>query len=452
MLKDTTTAKNHLLTRLALVATMSKELSSSIESSSSTGDSYPPRDSEINFKDCLKPSCHLRRVNNKGAILVTIWSYLVVSMYNYVTLIASTYVSDATQLALFVVIGLTIPLAGWAGDVRFGRYKVLSCSLWVMWITSMVLAVTLTVAEFTEFRYKEIPITTSLVVLAISYGGFQANVLQFGIDQLHDASASQLKSFVAWYSWTFIACGLLVSYMSTCVQNKLALQLMITFNLTLSLILNLLLNKVLIKEPSTQNPIKLVYRVVCYAIKHKYPRQRSAFTYCEDNVPSRIDFGKSKYGGPFTTEQVEDVKTLFRVVLMLLVGCAAYSISCEGHFSKLMVNDFFKNDCIHRSLGECSLDFVTTGVYFIGGTVMVPLHELVVNSLFHKCLPDLQSTHKFINGAILRIGKLVILLTLVTVARHNYQSTSDGRGSLPCLFHGSVGYLGTYVDYRWTAL
>ncbi len=40
------------------------------------------------------------------------------------------------------------------------------------------------------------------------------------------------------------------------------------------------------------------------------------FTYWEDSFPSRIDLGKMKYGGPFTTEQVEDVKTLFQVLFI----------------------------------------------------------------------------------------------------------------------------------------
>ena len=50
----------------------------------------------------------------------------------------------------------------------------------------------------------------------------------------------------------------------------------------------------LIKEPVMQNPFKLMYQVIKYAIKNKQPRCRSAFTYCEDDPPSRIDFGKNK--------------------------------------------------------------------------------------------------------------------------------------------------------------
>ena len=84
--------------------------------------------------------------------------------------------------------------------------------------------------------------------------------------------------------------------------------LLITICLTLVVSTNYLFSNRLIKEPVTQNPFKLIYKVVRYAIKTKHPRQRSAFTYWEDDPPSRMDFGKIKYGGPFTTEQVEDVK------------------------------------------------------------------------------------------------------------------------------------------------
>ena len=60
-------------------------------------------------------------------------------------------------------------------------------------------------------------------------------------------------------------------------------------------------------------------KVIKFAIVTKHPRCKSAFTYCEDELPSRIDFGKSKYGGPFTTEQVEDVKTLLRLLPLILI-------------------------------------------------------------------------------------------------------------------------------------
>ena len=53
-----------------------------------------------------------------------------------------------------------------------------------------------------------------------------------------------------------------------------------------------------------------------FAAKHKAPVNRSALTYWEEDIPSRVDLGKSKYGGPFATEQVEDVKTFFKLMVV----------------------------------------------------------------------------------------------------------------------------------------
>ena len=70
-------------------------------------------------------------------------------------------------------------------------------------------------------------------------------------------------------------------------------------------------------EPGGFNPYKLVYRVTKFARQHKIPVQRSAFTYCEDELPSGLDLGKEKYGGCFTTEQVEDVKAFYGILKVL---------------------------------------------------------------------------------------------------------------------------------------
>ena len=74
----------------------------------------------------------------------------------------------------------------------------------------------------------------------------------------------------------------------------------------------------LIMEPQCQNPFKLVYDVIRFASKHKRPIYRSALTYWDDRRPSRIDLGKSKYGGPFSTEEVESVKSFIAITGVLL--------------------------------------------------------------------------------------------------------------------------------------
>ena len=65
-----------------------------------------------------------------------------------------------------------------------------------------------------------------------------------------------------------------------------------------------------------ENPLKQIYNVFSYAVRNKYPRRRSAATYGE--MPSRFDLAKSRYGGPYSTEYVEDVKTFCRICLLFL--------------------------------------------------------------------------------------------------------------------------------------
>ena len=45
-------------------------------------------------------------------------------------------------------------------------------------------------------------------------------------------------------------------------------------------------------KPQFSNPIKYIAKVLNYARKHKYPEQRSALTYWEEDYPLRIDLGK----------------------------------------------------------------------------------------------------------------------------------------------------------------
>jgi peptide/histidine transporter 3/4 len=225
----------------------------------------------------------------------------------------------------------------------------------------------------------------------------------------------------------------------------------VCLKLTIAISLGILYNNVLIKEPVTQNPFKIVYGVIKYAMKHKSPRLRSAFTYTgEEELPSRIDFGKSKYGGPFTTEQVEDVKTLFRVVLVFGLGCAFFGMTAEER----SISNNLKNIFI-RALSHTP-EYVFDNFYSITGLVLVPLYEIVVHPLFRSYLPIIQSHMKFFIGFTLRIIRDVIMLALMTYACHHYAHiTPSSNATLSCIFNqprDSPNYLSDTLDYRWIIL
>ncbi len=125
------------------------------------------------------------------------------------------------------------------------------------------------------------------------------------------------------------------------------------------LILDFLLAKTwLIIEPKSPQSLKTIYRVLKFAAK---PLNRSALTYWEEDVPSRMDLGKSKYGGPFTTEQVEDVKTMHLTFVCLtqwLLGC---SLALFHPVTGVYPPDW--NDYVSRLsvLVRCGMVCVTSG-------------------------------------------------------------------------------------------
>ncbi len=164
------------------------------------------------------------------------------------------------------------------------------------------------------------------IAINISFIGFNANIIQFGMDQLHDSPAEHQSLFIYWYVWIYYIVQLIM------VQPWNMLNIESITSSTLSAILGVgpcIMVIVLmciahrnknwfLNIPARINPYKLVYKVTHFAKQHKVPVQRSAFTYCEDEIPTGLDLAKTKYGGPHTTEDVENVKAFYGILKILL--------------------------------------------------------------------------------------------------------------------------------------
>ena len=434
--------------------------------------SNPSQPDNITFKEYLQVRCRIsyrvRKLKTKGAILVLIWSFMVMNVCYYLlnSLLVSSY--DSVTPSVVTIIGVTLPIAGWLADVRFGRYRVMLCSIWTMWISSVLLTTVYVVFSLIEFNhsslmYKGLTISV-VIILAFGLGGFQAIVIQFEIDQLNDASTTEITSFVAWYTWTLVSSNVVSSFinMLTCMYLKYNLMgpLVIAMCLTVVVSTNYLFSNQLIKEPVTQNPFKLVYKVVRYAIKTKRPRQRSAFTYWEDDPPSRMDFGKVKYGGPFTTEQVEDVKILIKIlgVVFIVSFLASLKLNFDLHTTSILLGEHYimENDgtfyhCFHNNF----LANVNTNI----GLLLVPLKEFLIYPLFYRCI-SIKIRWKILLGILFELAGFIVLIILITYARSKYtelKSTSHPHNyTLQCLLNfdekSSSLINDNIIDYRWSVL
>ena len=226
-----------------------------------------------------------------------------------------------------------------------------------------------------------------LHVFYIGIVSFSANVVQFGMDQLYDSPGDDRTLFIHWFVWVKYAnrvpICLVLSFAYKFPKSEpftnyygvtgyFLLTLAVSMALVITLFLAQYRKRWFLIEPGQYNPYKLVYRVSKYARRHKTPVHRSAFTYCEDEVPMGLDLGKEKYGGPFTTEQVEDVKTFYGIIKVILsawlVQVASYS------FVPVTISSAPAMDC-------------NATAYVDSISAVLNDHALLWNSLVTVCIP-----------------------------------------------------------------
>ena len=134
------------------------------------------------------------------------------------------------------------------------------------------------------------------------------------------------------------------------------------------------------------NPIRKVFDILSYAWKHKYPQQRSAFTYWENTLPSRIDLGKNKYGGPYTFEEVEDTKTFLRLILFI-ISLFGYFFRSNIHsgVSLITMNQGCSNSWLWPLLSNP--EHIPQIIALIG----IPVYQLLLRKRISHYLPNLMT-------------------------------------------------------------
>ena len=445
-------------------------------------------DNQNVLKSCCKAVLNrykIRRVTNKGAVLVLILSfmatcllYLLISVnYNNIVPNCNNYNSKYNDhILLLSVLSYLVStsIAGLLADTFIGRYKVIRCSVWMMWIF-MILATVSVIANCTvvdtyyhNHIIMETILTVTLSVAGIGLGGFQANIIQFGLDQLHDASTTEITSFTIWYTGTITSAGI-VNFIMSCLNDyyKLFAYFFVCLGLTVAVLIITCCNHHFVKEPPTKNPFKLIFKVVKFAIKNKRPQSRSAFTYCEDDLPSRIDFGKSKYGGPFTTEEVEDVKTFLRMLpiittfaLVICVLILNYHLDDTLSIKLFGLHDGvqYKSSSQFKLIGSLSKCYteesLTTNSSFVVPLLIV-LNETLLYPVFHRykiCLPRIKSLSLVIIGIFLQTLRIVSLMVFDVLSRQLYLNQNGHNATIHCILNEKSVILQNLLSPHWLVI
>ena len=374
---------------------------------------------------------------SKGAVIALLWCFCAFFVYSFLQL--SDFIKPPTSTSTLPVSSniilaggiLLYPIFGWLADVHFGRYNTIKWSLRLLWFVS-VLFCSFFIVESVFFWDSSVVKSIWMILYianALCLGGMLSNVIQFGIDQLADASSDEITSFLRWFCWVFFLSSSIVDFCLACIcdQYKSAALLILPACLSFALCIDFFFNGLLTKEHTFKNSLTLIFRVLKYAIKNKYPRQRSAFAYWDSQRCSRIDLGKSEFGGPFSTDEVESVKTFWHIVSVIVAGTLFVGLimSIDSVRHKMMyhlqdVNYVQRNKsigCDYAYMRSCYQRnaVVQSGEVFL--VIFIPLFEFIIYPIFKRAF-NISILQKVCFGLVFSIFGVIWFICLEVVGHH----------------------------------
>ena len=382
-------------------------------------------------------------VDSKGALLVLLWSTMMCIYQHFIiNYVAYDSLIDTINLdsiyfapdALYNMILPTYVVIGLVADICVGRYKIIVASIYCAFIGWIALCVSFYVThKYVHFTL----VTVGYLISSIGAAGIKCIAIPFNIDQMIGASADELSTIIYWHCFGYPLAISLAGISNSFITNKVYQQsigiCVSGVAITIVMVTYYLLRHHLDTTPLLTNPVKLIVKVLNYARKNKYPRHRSALTYWEESAPSRLDLGKDKYGGPFTEEEVEDVKTFFRYI-PLLVCLFGYSVA-------FIVLPYFNSIRTRGKKIYSSMPY-SESITYLTISILLVAYKVV----FSKCC------YKYVPSMLKRIGLglcllLLCVIILVAMDLQNYNTANNCT-----LTYVNIVYDGTNTFYILASL
>ena len=343
---------------------------------------------------------------------------------------------------LQLILQILTPLFGWIADAWIGRYKVILYSMLVSLLGSIILNVGIIISNYPSLNVIAIVLLyISDFVNSLGFMAFVANSLPFITDQMIGASGDELSAAVDWYYWIYWLSAPIPPIVHCYIDESttvIVLVFLFSTGISLSLSSIFLCKHWLMTEPEITNPIQHIISVLDFARKNKYPRNRSALTYWEENFPSRLDLGKEKYGGPFTEEGVENVKTFLMLIPLIFVissGGLAIHVDNSQYYhmkkhTKHFVQCFLSDEDVIRNLIVA---------------IVIPFFHLILKPIFFRYM------HRISLSILKLIGLGFVLyltgcfgLSVIELIGHRMNP------NVTCLFDEPVSVIP--IDYDWALL
>ena len=376
---------------------------------------------------------------SKGALLVLLWAIII--LLAFYTLLYSFMSLPLTSIHYIIWDGenaitffIFFPLFGYLGE-RIPRYRLLAVGVTLIIISYIVdLPLTIVISSLQLHPnvsfYIYVVYVIAMLPALMGYGLVITNIIQFGVAQLQFAPSGHFAAFARWSTCVFFATVALpqIIIFSVLATNdnlyKYSLPTMQGVIVIFLSILTFITKRHFVFEfPSRIDAVKQIWQVLKHAWKHKHPtRTVSAFAYTHNNALTRMDICKERYGGPFTLDEVEDVKTFWYIFFILFphIFIPYFSIDTFGQWYFFQLNS--PTDSLHILLLK-----TPSAMYGLLAAIFVAIFQLVIVPFFPRIIPNMLK--RILIGICCHILSAISTTVIYYNTKENFNNTQFGPNS-----------------------
>ena len=328
-------------------------------------------------------------INSRSALLIILWDFSMLAHLSFIRGFAATLYAEDNNQARHIIfdIGYCLgfflyPFFGLLADIKVGRYTSIITGVYMSFISWIIAGLAFIIKTSSHYNVL-FHITSGVAYLleVIGYSCVRSNIVQFNIDQVIGTSGDELSAIIYWHSLS-VPIIFFVDIIMQCLINQFMIVSYVLSGVAVSIVIitNFHFKHWLDTTSHIVNPVKLIAKVLNYARQNNYPRNRRALTYWEENYPSRLDLGKEKYGGPFTEEQVENVKVVMQLTPLFI---CVVGLVCAGNIKWI---SFYKSN-EELSFFNCFMSKNT--LHASVASLLILFYQFIIHPSFHKYIPSM---------------------------------------------------------------
>lgn len=386
-------------------------------------------------------------VHSRGTVVVIAWSLLLGLIFHVSMGVLVIHLRDVSFLKIssisIMVCYVLYPVFGLLGE-KWMRFKVVAFGSLILLNSYIALMIVNIIISYQTVKDTSIVIEIiqifATVIFILSHVLVGANIIQFGLDQLQFSPSYEIGNYIHWHFLTFYVCAgidyLILSIVTPVTSSDPPSRVtLVMFGTGLAAIAVFFCFAIyfrchlILDKAQNNNPVKLIWNVTRYCLKHRKPVSRSAFTYGE-SIPTGLDIAKERFGGSFTTVMVENVKSFWYLFFLLLTTYGFVFIDSTVELSLIYTEHLKLNNASSMTFLQSITLWYNNTVNVFTVIIGLLIYQLIIVPFFSSYIPSMIKQIWFgLVIVVIQLGTATVISSIVNERIENVNGTENWEES-----------------------